>query len=65
MWIRFIKDFEIWTAGEKADVTRAKAAELRAAGYIGSDVETPGYDTEPEVVSISKKKKKAGRPRKH
>jgi hypothetical protein len=63
MWIRFIKDFEIFKAGEKADVTRAKAAELRAGGYISSDIETPWYGPEPEAVRV-KPKKKAGRPRK-
>jgi len=44
MWIKFIKDYKIWTAGEKADVTRAKAAELLADGYISADLQTHGYD---------------------
>ena len=61
MWIRFIKDFEIFKAGDKADVLRTKAAELRAGGYISSEIETPGYDPAPAEVRI---KKKAGRPRK-
>lgn len=61
MWIRFIKDFEIFKAGEKADVTRAKAAALKAGGYISSEIETPGYDPAPAKI---KPKRKAGRPRK-